>query len=324
MSKTVQIIGVGRSGTKLLQMLVAYIMADQGGNVNFNYEPLLWEDYRLKKINPTGISVHKSLPLLLKKPYKLSPKQQLFFSQFGNIDGINSVTKFIRMTGRLPVIHDFYHNGNIIFIYRHPVGVVNSILNLGFSLLGPPHYESDFPRLIEEAKSQRVISQRQIDMVNSYRWGKEAIYWYVLNKKAVRDLAGGDALVLSFDYIVKNKERCIRSLCNYLRLKYKPEYNQLFDIPGYNIRYIDQLLVPSEFENRNKCFRFIEDWTRRAIGRSKPMFTSVRKLTDAPILSIPTKNHPKKEQLTVEEEILVEQLCKDVLLELDKLQNDND
>jgi len=326
MSKTVLVIGVGRSGTKIVQMLVAYIIADQWGNMNFNYEPLLFENYQLKKINSYGISVHKSLPLLLTIPYKMSLNQRRFFSQFGNIKGVNSVTKFIRTAGRLPFIQNFYRNADIIFVYRHPVGVVNSILNLGFSLLGPPHYESDFPRLIEEAKSQRIISQWQIDMVKSYKWGKEAINWYVLNKKAAGDLADCNAFVLSFDHLVKDRERCAQSLCDYLGAKYKPEYIRLFDIPGYNIRYMDQLLVPSENENHNARFGSIGDLIRRAIerGNATAMFAGARELATAPIFSIPSRKGAKKVQLTVAEEMLLDQLCREVLVELDNLQSYTD
>ena len=90
------IIGVGRSGTKIFQVITSYMMADQLGSMSLFYEPLLWKDYTLREKDLRGIMVHKSLPLFLTVPYSLTGRQRKFFAGLGNLPGITTVTKFIR------------------------------------------------------------------------------------------------------------------------------------------------------------------------------------------------------------------------------------
>jgi len=315
-AQTNVIIGVGRSGTKLFQIITSYMLADQKGSLSLFYEPLLWKDYTLQEKNVYGIAVHKSLPLFLKAPFRLSGRQRRFFANLGNLPGVNTVAKFIRMTGRVPLLRECYPKCRLMFIYRDPVGVINSLLNVKFSLLGPPHYESDIQRLKDEALGLELISHDRLKMFESFSWSDEALHWYLMNKKAMLDLRGSDAFVISYREILSRKEDFLKALCMFLELEYREDYLKLFDVPGYNIRFVHELFV------RNEGYAVGRGLLGGLFGRpARPMFSGVRQLGGNPIFGFRGTESQKLRKLSLEEERQLTDLCSDVLDGLADLEN---
>jgi len=309
------IIGVGRSGTKIFQVITSYMMADQLGSMSLFYEPLLWKDYTLREKDLRGIMVHKSLPLFLTVPYSLTGRQRKFFAGLGNLPGITTVTKFIRMTGRIPLLQELYQDCRLMFIYRDPVGVINSLLNVKFSLLGPPHYESDIGALKNEALKIGLISDDRMRMFEEFSWGDEALHWYLMNKKAIADLRGANAFVISYGEMLGRKENFLRALCAYLKVKYRQEYLRLFDIPGYNIRFVHELFVQNGVFGSRK-------FPKGLFGnRVTPMFSGVQSLEGNHIFAFRGVESRKLLRLSDNEERILNDLCSDVLDGLRKLEN---
>ncbi len=292
------------------------MMADQLGSLSLFYEPLLWKDYTLKEKDLRGIAVHKSLPLLLSTPYRLTGRQRKFFAGLGDLPGITTVTKFIRMTGRIPILQELYPGCRLMFIYRDPVGVINSLLNVKFSLLGPPHYETDIRALKDEALRLGLISGDRLRMFEDFSWGAEALHWYLMNKKAVADLRGGDAFVISYNEMLNRKEDFLRAVCAFLKIEYRQEYLRLFYVPGYNIRFVHELFV------QNEAFAVRGIFLKRRFGNPvRPMFTGIRGLEDNPIFAFRGAESQKLRKLASEEERLLTDLCSDVLDGLRDLEN---
>lgn len=309
MSDTFLIAGVGRSGTKILQILLAYIIAHQRKDMSLFYEPLLWRSHELKKVEPAGIAVHKSLPMLIDPSFRPTDVQRKFFGRLGNVAGTTTVTKFIRMTGRVPLLRLLYPEARMLFIYREPVGFINSTLNVDFSLLGPPHYESDYGRLISEGRQHGLITDDQIEMLEEFPWKEEAIHWYLMNRKALQDLRGTDALVFSYDGMLKDKEGCLRRLCASCGAKYRTDYLRLFDIPGYNIRYLHELFV------QNRSLPLL-------LGlRRHPMFIGARDLDDTSIFTVREKKTGKKKTLSPGEGDVIRDFSVHLMEELRALEN---
>jgi len=316
LAQTNVIIGVGRSGTKIFQVITSYMMADQRGSLSLFYEPLLWKDYRLQEKDLRGIAVHKSLPLLLKMPFRLSGRQRKFFAGLGNLPGVNTVTKFIRMTGRVPLLRECYPKCRLMFIYRDPVGVINSLLNVKFSLLGPPHYESDIRALKDEALQLELISGEHLRMFETFPWGDEALHWYLMNKKAMLDLRGADAFVISYREMLSRKEDFLKALCMFLEVEYREDYLKLFDVPGYNIRFVHELFV------RNEGYAGVRGLLGGLFGSpARPMFSGVRQLDGNPIFGFRGTESHKLRKLSSEEERQLTGLCSDVMKGLRMLEN---
>lgn len=316
MAQTNVIIGVGRSGTKIFQVITSYMMADQRGSMSLFYEPLLWKNYTLQEKALRGIMVHKSLPLLLTTPYRITGAQRKFFAGLGNLPGITTVTKFIRMTGRIPLLRELYPDCRLIFIYRDPVSVINSLMNVKFSLLGPPHYESDIRTLKDEALKLGLISGDWLRMFEAFSWGDEALHWYLMNKKAVEDLRGADAFVISYGEMMSRKEDFLRALGEFLKVEYRQEYLRLFDVPGYNIRFVHELFM------QNEAFGGRRNLLKGLFGDPvRPMFTGVRALEGNPIFAFRGAESQKLKRLSAEGERQLTDLCSDVLDDLRGLEN---
>jgi hypothetical protein len=319
-SRSIIIAGVGRSGTKLLQLVVSYIVADQFGPMSVHYEPLLWCDYRMKKTNPEGIAVHKSLPLLADAEIELDERQRAFFSAFREERGYARVTKFIRMTGRLPLLRKLFPKSPILFVHRDPVGVVNSLLNMPFSLLGPPHYESDLPRLMQEMDRRGWIDREAVAKNKDERWFAETIHWQAMNRKALEDIGALNAHAVGFEPLVNEREATLREVCGYIGAEYRSDYLKLFDIPGSNIRLLDQLLVKNEYHSRRGRPGLGDRVRSWAAGvPAEAMFSGARPLDAAGDLREARHEPERKERLSEAEARAVREFCADVLRDLKNL-----
>jgi hypothetical protein len=122
MAKNVVILGCGRSGTKLVQLLVSRALLGNGLPISFYYEPLLWKSHTVKKIADDGVKIHKQMPLFWdRKSISESGRYVRFFGQFLSTKKYSVVTKFIRMVGRFSFLRETFPDAYIVFVFRNPL-----------------------------------------------------------------------------------------------------------------------------------------------------------------------------------------------------------
>ncbi|MCK5059213.1 MAG: sulfotransferase [Candidatus Aminicenantes bacterium] len=232
------ILGVGRSGTTALYCLIQEMMIDHyGENIDFIYEPFLWDKAafngkhvdvighfkKMDSISFEGIYFHQKLPLFIKNPGKYKKNEYLKNIFFNRDSSRHVLIKFIRANGRFLLLNKICGNCKFIFITRNPLDVINSAI-IRFSLLGSEYHRDDFKRLISEInliygtnyKSEKVNTQVE----------KEVLYWFYMNKFALdsfRKIKEKPLIICHEDY-VSRRECWVDTICSFLDLPRKDRY----------------------------------------------------------------------------------------------------
>lgn len=177
----INIYGVGRSGTKAVQLWFSALLAQKYGQVRVNFEPLR---YLTRKLEATyyGWRIHQKTPYLLEDSKEVSAA----FVRFANGLGQYPVTttKFIRATGRIAAFDQVMQPDISILVVRDLYGVLNSILTENWGLTDT---QDEWLRLCAEARIQYPdMAKRFKPMTNKLL--QNALYWFAVNDYALTHL----------------------------------------------------------------------------------------------------------------------------------------
>lgn len=193
----INIFGVGRSGTKAIQLYLSYLVALKEKKVWVNYEPYLWISRKGIHINHYGLECHLQTPFILSTEEKITDKKHLIFldSLRDAPEGYSIITKFIRANGRIPQINKVLDPDYSIVVIRNLYEVIGSISEKDYTLFSVghfpgaqnKHYEKS-KEFLEEAHHKLLIDKNLYTFFSkriSNRTLKNSMYWYVMNKAAI-------------------------------------------------------------------------------------------------------------------------------------------
>ncbi len=181
------IFGVGRSGTKAVQLYLSYLIAQRENNVWINYEPYFWMNRHTQNINYEGYFHHSRAPHLIKSAKDLS-KEHLHFIKKLSVSGISSTTKFIRANGRMEAINQVLEPDHSFVIVRDLYQVLVSVLktewdfwSIGFE------YPQNWEGFVQEVRQKKLIDNFDwcMEQIND-RIDQNAFYWYAMNKAVLQ------------------------------------------------------------------------------------------------------------------------------------------
>jgi hypothetical protein len=203
-TRSVCIYGVGRSGTKLVQLAACLGLARENGRCDVVYEPFHWATRTCTVASEPGIREHQRLPLFLSAAESANHDSRYLRAKTSPRGDVPLVCKFIRGNGRIRLIDRLASPDRTIVVLRSLVAVLDSLRHCHFDLLGKQqHYPSDAPRLHEE-----IGRSRDLPISNAFRdrcastEELNALWWLAMNEAAlaaVVDLRAAHRAVLVLD-----------------------------------------------------------------------------------------------------------------------------
>ncbi len=178
------IYGVGRSGTKVVQLYLSYLIAKKCGRVKINYEPYYWQHRHLKHPNYEGINLHVKSPQFIHLHDKLADRHRRFLEQMQAVEEVPTITKFIRGNGRMEKINELLSPDWNILVFRKLVDVLASVGQQPFNFYSVGHrFEQSFWKGLKKEILQEPKFESIYHLVHSAKDSmlKNAIYWYVMN-----------------------------------------------------------------------------------------------------------------------------------------------
>lgn len=177
----INIFGVGRSGTKAIQLYITYLLAKKYGYVWLNYEPFRYQTRKLGGGFRRGIEIHQNIPLLLDHDINYWNQQ---FEKFC-IDLVAQhevvVSKFIRGNGRINIINQYTQPDLSFLVVRDLYEILRSSAKANWCIVSKWEWET----LIQEA------NQLDINITNKSYFADKlyvvALYWYIMNKYALEN-----------------------------------------------------------------------------------------------------------------------------------------
>jgi hypothetical protein len=240
------ILGVGRSGTTALYTFMQKIMIDlYEDNVDFIYEPFLWDKNRfngiycdvieyfreMDSISIKGLYHHQMLPLLITNPRGYSKNEYLNGIFQKNKSHLNILVKFIRANGRFLLLNKICPGCKFIYVIRNPIDVINSVI-IRFSFFGSEFHKDDFKRFVKEVNSLygEVINARDIKS----RVEKEVLYWFYMNRFALEVFkkVTSKPLIICYEDYIQNRNRWVDRICDFLGIEQKKRYYGFSENPG--------------------------------------------------------------------------------------------
>ena len=198
----INIFGVGRSGTKAVQLYISYLLAKRYGKVCLNYEPFQYKDRKLGKFG-RGVKQHRRIPLLLNDSYS-DRKLERFCSDLVNKNEV-VVSKFIRANGRINFINRHTEADFSFLVIRNIYDVLKSLALANWSFID----KFDWEKLLKEANG---IYPNEIKNINYYsdKLYVVAVYWYVMNKFALENAK--DIIVIDYNNLIRLEEFCNKNI----------------------------------------------------------------------------------------------------------------
>jgi hypothetical protein len=190
--------GVGRSGTKAVQLYLSYNMAKNFGNIRINYEPYFWQNRKTNKINYEGLYHHATSPNIATSPDQFSKRHRNFLRELSK-SSPNVVTKFIRGNGRIRAIEPLIQPDSTIVIVRDLYEVLTSVLLTNWDFLSVGfEYKIDWESFLQEVRKSGLIENLDwcIDQITD-RLDRNAFYWYVMNISAI-EYATDDTIFIDY------------------------------------------------------------------------------------------------------------------------------
>ena len=185
----INIFGVGRSGTKAVQVYLTYLLARHTGDpVHVNYEPYFWQS-RNGPISYEGLIYHYRDPLFALSPEVFSESHRAYLTSLSRHQSV--VTKFIRGNGRIAAIDRLTAPDHTIVIVRDLYSVLESLLDLDWNLYSEfspffgMSYRSVFPGICAQLETLDVANELRPLSQSGSRIAKNALYWYVMNRAAL-------------------------------------------------------------------------------------------------------------------------------------------
>ena len=261
-SHKILIAGVGRSGTTSIYCLLQQIFEDQQqGNTEYVYEPFLWNRdtfnrpyseigslfKNVESISPTGIHHHLNIPLFCESDSNMSIESRNWLSGLWNPtrQKENSVVKMIRACGRLELIRQLLPDVKIIAVFRNPLDVINSSINM-FSLYGGEFHSSDYNRFVNEA---RQLKHGQAFSKTNNKVQRESQYWQTMVQQAITTIANNSDNVLPVlhEQFVTQREKVVRQICDFTETRFQDIY----------VSHSEESVGPTQSNNNNL---FVEEY----------------------------------------------------------------
>ena len=237
--KKILVVGVGRSGTTAIYSLLQRILESTNpGSIDYVYEPFHWDRatfnkpfsklngqfQRISSLSVEGIYHHKSMPLFCDDHSQIGTDTQSWLKSLLQPNGTNthSLIKSIRAGGRLPAIKQLSPELKIIALFRNPLEVINSSINM-FSFFGDDFYQSDYERFIAEVK-QRESAQSII--ASEKRVEREYSFWRHMNEQMAEDATAKklDILPVIHEQYISQRELIVREICNHVGVEFNPAF----------------------------------------------------------------------------------------------------
>lgn len=180
----INIFGVGRSGTKSIQVYLAYILAKQNTEVWINYEPYFWLNRKLGYRSKKGIYFDTKEDFFTNSLSSLSSKHIKYLS--GLAEGNSCiVNKFIRGHGRINEINKIIKPNHTIIVVREVFGVLNSLKKTGFDLFSTGKFSqvNYFKKQVSDFRKTSLynIEHEKLIREANNELRKNALIWYFYN-----------------------------------------------------------------------------------------------------------------------------------------------
>jgi hypothetical protein len=183
----INIFGVGRSGTKAVQLYLSYLLALKENNIRINYEPYFWETRFTDVFNFEGYYYHMNTPHLVQSTKEFSKGHLSFLKKISSTD-LSVTTKFIRGNGRMDAINAVIQPDHNVAIIRDLYQVLVSVLKTewDFWSVGFEHIQN-WDSFIKEVRNKNLIENYDwcLDRISD-RLDQNAFYWYVMNKSLLQ------------------------------------------------------------------------------------------------------------------------------------------
>ncbi len=180
------IYGVGRSGTKAVQLYLSYLLALKEGNVWINYEPYFWLSRKTKAVNFEGFYYHTHAPHFALHSSDFSRGNIHFLQKLANHKQ-SIVTKFIRGNGRIGAINEILKPDHCIIIIRDLYEVLLSVMRTEWDFWSVGwDYLVSWEAFIEEVRQKNIVENidRFLNQIQD-RVDQNAFYWYTMNLAAL-------------------------------------------------------------------------------------------------------------------------------------------
>lgn len=240
------ILGVGRSGTTAIYTFLQEILMNQFGNdVDFVYEPFLWNkdvfngkhsdvigNFKyMDSISIEGIYHHQKLPLFIENPGKYKKNEYLKSFFFRSNSRKNILIKCVRANGRFLLLNKICPKCKFIFIIRNPLDVINSVI-VRFSFFGGEFHRDDFKRFADEVNVLYGANQK-IEVVKT-QVEKEVLYWYYMNKFALESFVKvkPKPLIICYEDYISQRKEWVDKICSFLELTPKDKFYSFSETPG--------------------------------------------------------------------------------------------
>lgn len=253
---TVNILGVGRSGTTALYALLLQMMKDQvSGEIESLYEPFLRDQSlcggdvgdisvranfkQIDSLSLEGMYHHSILPMLIDHPDKYKTdsflnklyghekaKKLLDFLPQKQKNIKHRLVKYIRANGRFRLLDTIAPEAQSIFIMRNPLDVGNSVKKL-FSFYGGEFHKDDRGRFIDEVNHIYKTGYTKETFENYL--DEQLFYWYYMNRFALESFADAKRkpLVICYEMYINHREDTLKKICDFTGLEYNEKYLQL-------------------------------------------------------------------------------------------------
>jgi hypothetical protein len=181
------IYGVGRSGTKAIQLYLSYLIARSEGKVWINYEPYFWLDRKTKVVNFEGFYHNTNGPHFALESSEFSKAHIRFLKKLSK-HKVSTVTKFIRGNGRINAIGQVYPADHSIIIIRDLYEVLLSVMKTQWDFWSVGwDYQVNWDDFITEVRQKNIVDN--LDWCLSEivdRIDQNAFYWYTMNLSALK------------------------------------------------------------------------------------------------------------------------------------------
>ena len=172
----ITIFGIGRSGTKAIQLYTAYYVAKKYQKVRIVYEPFFMHSRKKGSENSFAYRVHSTAPIVNAEN---SSSLNNLINSFNFNDEIATVYKFIRGNGRIDMINDTLKPDLSILVVRDLYEVLASIAVQTWNM--EDRWNKIQSELIDFYPEAEYLTHPNKLM-------RHAAYWYCLNKYAPIEL----------------------------------------------------------------------------------------------------------------------------------------
>jgi len=250
---TINILGVGRSGTSALYSIIQQIMEDQlDGEIESIYEPFLRDQSLcggdvnelsvranfkyIDSLSLEGMYNHSILPMFIEESKQYADNQ--FLNKLYGIEKQKSpllflskkqekkqhrLIKYIRANGRYSLLNAIDPDAKSIFMIRNPFDVGNSVKRM-FSFYGGEFHKDDQQRFIDEVN--RIYGRDYTREKFENYLDQQLFYWYYMNRFALESFAKAKEkpFVVCYEMYISDRERMLKEICEFLALKYNEKY----------------------------------------------------------------------------------------------------